>query len=1014
MLFKSLRIMRKSTSHILEGLAYVLVIVVLGLSGFAIRLSQSPVNLDFAKGYILGALSDKSSGVVIQVQNIQISWPDLNEEINLDLDRISLRAASGARLSINKARIGVAKGPLLFGVIRPKTITLIEPRFRFTRRASAQGEVNVVSEAENENALLDFLGGAMIDMKEGRETIFTRIQKIAIENANIRYHDTQAGWLLNLFQTDIAFTRQGRNLSYRLSVPGGVIENAGLFQESVTIDSIVIDGQYDAKLHQVLLNTPSGKIANLPLKIQGLFNYKESGFEGGAIALLDEIETDRIDELWPKGHENSDGYDWFVKKLSKGKLKNIKVETPLAFTVRHDGISFRIDLPQAQFDFDNLSVDYRPPLDAYAGAKGSAIFKDDNLEVLSEGGKIGTLDVVKARVYLDQLMATGVGDAQIDVTLSGALRDVFEYARKDPINLDKKFKVVTQGIQGSGQYQVGINFPAIPELLAEQVKVAVDAKVQDATIPDVANGLSLENAALDISSKGGVVHVKGEGQVLDREVKLDWTRQLEAATGNDVKAKILLQVSSDDILRKAFGADIPELQGVVPLDLDITDKQDGSSLMILKGDLTPSTIDIAPLGYKKLPGLSGAVEGTLRMRDGHLNKVDGMNVRANGLSLEGISLDYALGKDNLSSLKAGSIAQIKTDETTLKLEFIKPADDFLSIVASGPKVDLRPLLKNKDKKDPNKTQEGQRIRMKLSAPVALGVEKESLQDLVLDIDLNEFGTMTGIELQAKAGTGPVTVYYRPDSDKPQKFTLHAADAGATLRAFGIYPNILGGTMDMNADTIQAGLRDLKGKLEIKDFRVVRAPFLARLIGALSMQGLGQTLQGTEGLPFAKLQSDFEWYSQEKGSLYIFRDGRTSGSSLGLTFEGKADQSTKTVDFSGTIVPVSGVNGLVTNIPILGQILAGNKGDGVFAATYSLQGPSDNPEATVNPLSVLTPGILRKILFERDVSIPDKPTKQEKTETDIQSENKAQLKDTPKQAPLQQDPLKSDLQIKSNE
>ena len=50
--------------------------------------------------------------------------------------------------------------------------------------------------------------------------------------------------------------------------------------------------------------------------------------------------------------------------------------------------------------------------------------------------------------------------------------------------------------------------------------------------------------------------------------------------------------------------------------------------------------------------------------------------------------------------------------------------------------------------------------------------------------------------------------------------------------------------------------------------------------------------------------------------------------------------------------------------IIGDILTG--GDALFAATYSMKGPSSNPKITMNPLSVLAPGFLRKILFEGDV------------------------------------------------
>ncbi|MBU6234951.1 MAG: hypothetical protein KGQ41_03825, partial [Alphaproteobacteria bacterium] len=67
---------------------------------------------------------------------------------------------------------------------------------------------------------------------------------------------------------------------------------------------------------------------------------------------------------------------------------------------------------------------------------------------------------------------------------------------------------------------------------------------------------------------------------------------------------------------------------------------------------------------------------------------------------------------------------------------------------------------------------------------------------------------------------------------------------------------------------------------------------------------------------------------------------------------------------GTAIPMSEINGLISSIPLVGDILTGgNKNSGIFAATYTMKGNSADPSVSVNPLSVLTPGILRRILFE---------------------------------------------------
>jgi hypothetical protein len=58
------------------------------------------------------------------------------------------------------------------------------------------------------------------------------------------------------------------------------------------------------------------------------------------------------------------------------------------------------------------------------------------------------------------------------------------------------------------------------------------------------------------------------------------------------------------------------------------------------------------------------------------------------------------------------------------------------------------------------------------------------------------------------------------------------------------------------------------------------------------------------------------------------------------------------------------NSILGNFPFLKDIFVGEEGGGVFAINYTLVGPLDDPVVTVNPLSVMAPGFLRK-LFRLD-------------------------------------------------
>jgi hypothetical protein len=51
----------------------------------------------------------------------------------------------------------------------------------------------------------------------------------------------------------------------------------------------------------------------------------------------------------------------------------------------------------------------------------------------------------------------------------------------------------------------------------------------------------------------------------------------------------------------------------------------------------------------------------------------------------------------------------------------------------------------------------------------------------------------------------------------------------------------------------------------------------------------------------------------------------------------------------------------SNIPVLGVLISGGQHEGIFALNYRLTGAISSPVITVNPLSALAPGLMRKIL-----------------------------------------------------
>ena len=96
----------------------------------------------------------------------------------------------------------------------------------------------------------------------------------------------------------------------------------------------------------------------------------------------------------------------------------------------------------------------------------------------------------------------------------------------------------------------------------------------------------------------------------------------------------------------------------------------------------------------------------------------------------------------------------------------------------------------------------------------------------------------------------------------------------------------------------------------------------------------------------------EYFKIDSKNVFVFHDD------LDIEF-GKI--KTKFADFNGTVVPAYTLNTVLGKVPVLGDLLLGGKGEGVFAITYAIKGPLEKPRVTVNPLSALAPGFLRGIV-----------------------------------------------------
>jgi len=146
-------------------------------------------------------------------------------------------------------------------------------------------------------------------------------------------------------------------------------------------------------------------------------------------------------------------------------------------------------------------------------------------------------------------------------------------------------------------------------------------------------------------------------------------------------------------------------------------------------------------------------------------------------------------------------------------------------------------------------------------------------------------------------------------------------------------------------------------LTINNFKLNKAPALAKLLSLADLKGLTDTLKG-EGISFDTMLIKYESNPLQMTIKEIFM----IGPSISILIEGYVEKKSGLISLRGTLVPAKTLNSIISKIPLVGDILIGKKvGEGVFGISFKIKGPPNNLKTTVNPVKTLTPRFITRAL-----------------------------------------------------
>jgi hypothetical protein len=376
-------------------------------------------------------------------------------------------------------------------------------------------------------------------------------------------------------------------------------------------------------------------------------------------------------------------------------------------------------------------------------------------------------------------------------------------------------------------------------------------------------------------------------------------------------------------------------------------------------DLRNTAIELPRSLWTKRAGVAATARFTVqRQSDGGLAFTD-IEARGGGLNAQG---RVVLARDN--RIAQAELPRLLIEgRSDARITAARAPDGALDVNVRGALFDAAPFMGSD--RAPNEAS---------AAPASESRPSQMRASVIVDrLKMRGGATLSNANVQVAAtrnalltlsaegrspGGEPLSLTLGPRAgDSRSRVHFRAGDAGFAVRALTGAENVVGGTASADGDWRGGAPSQAQFAVQLRDFQVVRLPAMARLLSSAgSLTGLVEMLNG-DGIGFTLLNADMT-YANDR---LRFTEGRMAGPSLGLTGSGSYDLSRDNLDIDGVVAPSPLLNlSMLGSIPVLGDLLVSRRGEGVFGMTYSINGSAGEPRVGVNPVSALTPGILRRI------------------------------------------------------
>ncbi|MEX1252043.1 MAG: AsmA-like C-terminal region-containing protein [Hyphomonas sp.] len=758
-------------------------------------------------------------------------------------------------------------------------------------------------------------------------------------------------------QLERALTGEGFR-PFRLSSPALTANLTPFLEAPLDLASVSAAGEVDLDALAVRAATAKFVIGGAGFELAGDLARTPERQEGEppVIGVLDasvpgSLPLETVIALWPV--KLAGGARQFGKvQVETGTARDVKGRVTLQRDSFAEGYLRDTDL-EVTFGVDGARVKFLSDLPPVENAAGNGRLTGNSFKVVVDKGDYAGWAVTEGLVDFPAFNPRGQ-EFRVFAKGRGPARNIVKTLGESRL----EFNLDPARVSGDAEMTYEMFRPALSDVAYEGMRFTGFGTIRNTGLRGAAFGFDFTGGAVkvDLDQKGIVM--SGQGQLGPSPVDFVWKDTFaEDGKPADLTAKGLVTadfLNGFGLLGRAY------MTGEAPLDVRATLEGADLEAATVGIDFTHARLDMAEIGWLKPRG--GASAATINYSKAGDKTTSKVRFTADGAVLDG---DFTLGALDMRLHSADLRRAYFRNVADVNGRISRGPSNQLILKLGGKHLDISGLMPGLGGLGGEAADEGSAMTIDAAVERLTIRPGLDLRNAKLAMASGKGGLET-LSASGIAGEGaPLDASIDARGAGPAQIKVSSGDAGFLASAFLESNFISGGSIEMSG-TLEKGNTPADLMISISGARMSNAPFLTQILSLASLRGLADTLAG-EGVMFSRIDLPLKI----SAGRYIINGAKAQGPALGLTASGFIDSRSTDIEIDGVLVPSFGVNSALGGIPILGDLVVGRDGEGVFSLTYGVRGKLDKASVSVNPLSALAPGVIRRI-FENpsDTKIPE--------------------------------------------